>query len=109
MSRQHLTEIIVGFFAAFSKVHPAAAAVAGAAAADEPDSSSSGGASSPGLRELETVLSRQLAYTAYIGFYHLLGGTHLEATVPNMRLVRELAAQHQASLLFPAVRPHCFR
>ena len=94
MSRQHLTETIVTFFSSFSQVYTE-------------DSSSS---SSPGqLLELGTVLSRQLAYSAYIGLYHLLGGTHLEATVPNIGLVRELAAHHQATLTAFAIRPYCFR
>jgi hypothetical protein len=97
MSRQHLTETLVGFFAAFSKVHP------------EAEAAECSRESSPGQLELEAVMSRQLAYTAYIAFHHLLGGTHIEATVPNIGLVRELSAQHQATLLFPAVRPYCFR
>jgi hypothetical protein len=105
MSRQHLTEIIVGFFAAFSKVHPETPGPTSGGGGE----SNGSGESSHGQRELAAVMSRQLAYTAYIGLHHLLGGTHLEAVVPNIGLVRELAALHQATLFLPAIRPHCFR
>jgi hypothetical protein len=93
MSRQHLTDIILTFFTSFSQIHT-----------EDAESSSSSE-----RKELEAVLSRRLAYTAYIGFYHLLGGIHLESVVGNIELVRGLAAQHQATLTAPPIRPHCFR
>ncbi len=45
--------------------------------------------------ELAGALTPELAYSAYVAFYNLLGRAHLEASILNMETVRALCLQFQ--------------
>ena len=115
MSRTHLSDIVAGFFTAFSKVFDESSlppedceeAEHGAGARTEAGERDAG-ARTP-RPELEEVLTRRLAYTAYIPFYFLLGGQYLEECVPNIGLIKRLCLEPQSSLSGPAFRPLTYR
>ena len=97
MSRTHLTDLVIGVFSAFSKVF-------------ENDEVSNKETQKIRLSaELAEVLTKKLAYSVYIAFFHLLGGRHLDDTVPNIGLIKKLCLEHQALLTSPAIRPCTYR
>ena len=98
MSRTHLSDLVVGFFASFSKVF------------EDVDETSPRGTQTIRLSlELADVLTKKLAYSVYIAFFHLLGGNHLDRTIPNIGLIKKLCLEHQTGLSSPAIRPYTYR
>ena len=98
MSRNHLSDLVVGFFASFSKVF------------EDVDETSPRGTQKLRLSlELADVLTKKLAYSVYIAFYHLLGGKHLDETIPNIGLIKKLCLEHQTGLSNPAIRPYTYK
>ena len=97
MSRTHLSDLVAGLLTSFSKVF---------------EDASLSQAESHSLKpphELTEVLTKKMAYTVYIPFHLLLGGQHLEDTVPNIVLIKKLCLEHQKSLISPAIRPYTYR
>lgn len=101
MSRTHLTDLVAGFFTSFSKVFDDTCVPRPERGDGEPAFVS--------CTELTDVLTKKLAYTVYISFHLLLGGSHLEETVPNIGLIKKLCLEYQTSLTIPAVRPLTYR
>eukprot|EP00092_Neocalanus_flemingeri_P037978 GFUD01041344.1.p1 GENE.GFUD01041344.1~~GFUD01041344.1.p1 ORF type:complete len:1145 (+),score=428.61 GFUD01041344.1:479-3436(+) len=90
MARTHLTPLVTGLFSSFDKL-------------ESPDQDPD-----PALAQLRLVLTPSMAFSAYICFYQLLGGSHMESNIPNLPLVRRLCCSHQASLQGFTHRPVSF-
>jgi len=90
MARTHITPLVTGLFSSFDKLET-----------DEQDPD-------PALAQLRQVLTPALAFSAYVCFYQLLGGSHMEANITNLSLVRRLCCTHQATLQDPTHRPLSF-
>jgi len=90
MARTHLTPLVTGLFSSFDKLE---------SSDKDPD---------PALAQLRLVLTPSLAFSAYVCFYQLLGGSHMQANIPNLSLVRRLCVSHQATLQGSTHRPVSF-
>ena len=62
-------------------------------------------ASATVLSELSQVLIPDLAYDAYVTFYHLVGRAHLDSNIPNLDLIQILCANFEEK---DAIRPATF-
>ena len=92
MARIHLTPLALGLFSAFDKV-------------EKPEIEMKADSSDPALLQIRDILTPALAFTAYICFKQLLGGTHLESNLTNLPLVKSLLRKHSRVVVKPQHRP----
>ena len=88
MARAHLTPLCSAFFSAFDKVY-------------DPE----GVRLSQVKDELALVLAPELAYDGYVAFHHLVGRGHLDASLPNLDLIKMLCEPFDET---DAIRPANF-
>ena len=93
MSRLHLTPLATGLLSAFDKLE------------DLPDPKDE---DSAGLVQLKQVLTSSAAYSSYVCFHQLLGGSYLESKLSNPSLIKRLVLNHQSGLVRPVHRPASF-
>ena len=93
MSRLHLTPLTTGLLSAFDKLE------------DPPGPEDE---DSAGLTQLKQVLTPSAAYSAYVCFHQLLGGSYLESKLANPSLIKRLILNHQSGLFRPVHRPASF-
>ena len=107
MARAHLTPICSALLAAFDKAYdPCGKPLK--ADLYTPEEEENGGinhSSSTMLLELSQVLVPDLAYDAYVTFYHLVGRAHLDSNIPNLDLIQILCLSFNET---HAVRPATF-
>jgi len=107
MARTNITTVVVALFSAFDKIYCSG----GVPSTPDMQSGEGGDAvdhNDAALEELRGVLTPEVAYTAYVAFYHLLGGGHLDASLTNLDLIKSLCCQHQAKLTSTPHRPIAF-
>ena len=88
MARIHLTPLAIGLFSAFDKV-------------DEDPCQDEKSA----LLQLKEVLTPSLAFSSFLCFHQLLGGTKLETSLANISFVKQMLRRHSVSMVRPGHRP----
>ena len=97
MARSHLSQFSSAFFSSFDKVWDSTGR----------QLKISDNETAPSL--LSEALDSELAYAAYIAFYNLMGRSHLEDSIINLGVIRNLCLQEQeASPKEPVARPIAF-
>lgn len=94
MARTHLTHLSSAFFSAFDKVYDEEGKTL--PCQDEQDA----------LKELQQVLTPDLAYSCYVAFYHLMGRAHLDSNIPNLKLIKFLCSKSSANITQLATYSH---
>uniref|UniRef100_A0A0K2UX53 Putative LOC100169061 [Acyrthosiphon pisum] n=1 Tax=Lepeophtheirus salmonis TaxID=72036 RepID=A0A0K2UX53_LEPSM len=88
MSRGHLTPLCTSFFSSFEK---------------NSKSHSPANLKDIATEELDYVMTPEVAYTGYVGFYHLMGKVHLDSNVYNIEFIKSLCYSVQNYLMLKPI------